>query len=55
MQVTKNRTVDANGRKLNLTGTCRDCGGTCTFNAKRCERCAKPKRKPQRKDLQIKK
>lgn len=37
--------------KDNLTGTCTVCGGKCTFNAVKCEKCHRPKRKPQRKDL----
>lgn len=39
------------GSKDNLTGVCAECGGTCSFHAKRCERCVRPKRKPQREDL----
>lgn len=30
-----------------------DCGKPCSRNAKRCERCARPNRMPQRKDIGI--
>ena len=34
-----------------MSGTCSDCGGKCSFHAVRCEKCHRPDRKPQRKNL----
>jgi len=39
------------GDKYNQSGKCESCGKSCTFNAKKCETCHRPDRKPQKKDV----